>query len=326
MISQISPSGEWATESAGYPIAATSPSGGLNNSVVPMQPHALEGAEWGKLIRDVAAIANSGGGCLDLPAASSVCSIGDLGVKKIVAHLAQYTVSTFDDLQLVKSKRRTPDLWKLEVGPAEYPIGFKQSLEDASAETSMSEGPFGADAFYFWHDGKSTLATSADFQAFLERRLKDARQQWSKQIGRVLSRPLRPLRRKRRAQPRAKHSAGASSNNLQPVRIVNDANAPVLQPQHVDQLYPWRQKDIVADINRRLGRRAVTTYDLQAVRRQHRLDESPDFVFHLPGAGRRYSPAAAEWMLSQYATNPEFFHQAHLADQSMLRQRRKKPR
>jgi hypothetical protein len=185
--------------------------------------------------------------------------------------------------------------------------------------------PFVAGAFYFWHDGKSEPATSGDFQAFIERRLDEVRQLWSKEIGRVLSRPLRPMRRKNRTR-RTSNAPGGPIANLQPVRIVNDASAPALQPQHVDQLYPWRQKEIVAELNRRLGRRAVTTYDLQAVRRQHQLDERPEFVFHLPGAGRRYSPAAADWMLAQYTAEPEFFTRAHAADQSMLRQRRKTPR
>lgn len=114
--------------------------------------------------------------------------------------------------------------------------------------------------------------------------------------------------------------------NLQPVRIVTDPNAPVLQPQDVDRLYPWRQKDLLRELNRRLGRRALNSYDIQAVRRQHRLDEHPDFVFNLPGAGRRYSPATAEWILEQYARDPEFFQRARAADHETMKLRRRKPK
>jgi hypothetical protein len=118
----------------------------------------------------------------------------------------------------------------------------------------------------------------------------------------------------------------AASGNLQPVRIVTDPEAPALQPQDVDRLYPWRQKDLLRELNGRLGRRFLNSYDIQAVRRQHRLDEHPDFVFNLPGAGRRYSPAAAEWMLDQHARDPEFFHQARTADHEIMKLRRRKPR
>lgn len=120
--------------------------------------------------------------------------------------------------------------------------------------------------------------------------------------------------------------AAESGPNLKPVRIVTDPSAPALQPQDVDRLYPWRQKDLLRELNGRLGRRMLNSYDIQAVRRQHHLDEHPNFVFNLPGAGRRYSPAAAEWIVDQYAGDPEFFHRARDADQETLRLRRQKPK
>jgi hypothetical protein len=113
---------------------------------------------------------------------------------------------------------------------------------------------------------------------------------------------------------------------LKPVRIVTDPSAPVLQPQDVDRLYPLRQKDLVRELNRRLGRRAVNSYDIQAIRRQHRLDEHPDFVFHLPGAGRRYSPAVFEWIFEQLTRDPAFFQHARTADHEFMKLHRRKPR
>jgi hypothetical protein len=112
----------------------------------------------------------------------------------------------------------------------------------------------------------------------------------------------------------------------EPVRIVTDPAAPALQPQDVDRLYPWRQKDLVRELNQRIGRRMLNSYDVQAVRRHHRLDERPDFVFNLHGAGRRYSPAVAEWMMDEYRHDAEFFHQARIADQEQLKLRRQKPK
>ncbi len=99
--------------------------------------------------------------------------------------------------------------------------------------------------------------------------------------GRVFSAPINSVAKLAsiESKPGAKNAAPA---NLQPVRIVTDPNAPALQPQDVDRLYPWRQKDLLRELNSRLGRRAVNSYDIQAVRRQHHLDEHPDFVFNLP--------------------------------------------
>jgi hypothetical protein len=141
---------------------------------------------------------------------------------------------------------------------------------------------------------------------------------------RVFSASIEPAEPKA-VEPKA-DSKDVAQPNLQPVRIVTDPEAPALHPQDVDRLYPWRQKDLLRELNGRLGRRFLNSYDIQAVRRQHRLDEHPEFVFNLPGAGRRYSPAAAEWILEQYARDPEFFHAARTADHEIMRLRRQKPR
>jgi hypothetical protein len=143
--------------------------------------------------------------------------------------------------------------------------------------------------------------------------------------GRVFSVPIEsvPATKPTDSKPGTK---GTAPPNLQPVRIVIDPEAPALQPQDVDHLYPWRQKDLLRELNSRLGRRALNSYDIQAVRRQHQLDDRPDFVFNLPGAGRRYSPAVAEWIMDQYTRTPEFFHEARAADHEIMKLRRQKPK
>jgi hypothetical protein len=141
----------------------------------------------------------------------------------------------------------------------------------------------------------------------------------------VLKTPIDSVVQTTAARTRAKRIKDVTAN-LQPVRITTDPDAPALQPQDVERLYPWRQRDLLGELNAQLGRRALTTYDIQAVRRHHRLDERPDFVFHLAGAGRRYSPAAADWIMEQHARDPEFFAKARSADQEMLRLRRQKPK
>lgn len=54
--------------------------------------------------------------------------------------------------------------------------------------------------------------------------------------------------------------------------------------------------------------------------------EHPDFVFHLPGVGRRYSRVVADWILDEYALDPLFFQTAGVADPETLRLRKRKAR
>ncbi|MEX0611861.1 MAG: hypothetical protein WD229_07055, partial [Pirellulales bacterium] len=212
------------------------------------------------------------------------------------------------------------------VGPATFPLGFTNpGVCDGSADSAASQEVFPGGSFYFRHAERSEPGTTADMRAFFERQLRRMRRRWLRGIRRVLTAPI-TLDEGAASKRTASKRITLERTVLQPVRIVADPNAPALQPQDVDRLYPWRQKDLLHELNNRIGRRMLTTYDVQAVRRHHELDQRPDFVFHLPGAGRRYSPALADWIMEQYRHDAEFFKKARAADQEMLRLRRQKPR
>lgn len=281
-----------------------------------------------ELIRDVVALANSGGGVLQVVSDGrrDTAAVSSLSAVVIVQQLAQYADSPFADVTVRVPDGASNPLVEIVVGAAEFPIGFRRSAPRVpSNRLAEQQSVFSAGKFYFRRGDESVPGTSADLRTFFERMLTRVRRRWLRGFQRVLSQPIESMVAKRHRSHDAT-PAVASAANLQPVRIVTDPDAPALQPQHVDRLYPWRQKDLVNELNTRLGRRALTTYDIQAVQRQHQLDERPEFVFHLPGAGRRYSPAVAEWMIGQFGDDPEFFHRARFADQAMLRLRRQKPR
>jgi hypothetical protein len=271
---------------------------------------------WRALIRDILALANSGGG--------RICLAAPVGEEELLGNLKRYTDSSIADVRVLASSQVDGMAAVIVVGSAIFPLGFSQPDVHGAAADSAAP-PRAAPGFYFRHGQRTEPATTADMRSFVERLLRRMRRRWLRGIRRVLARPVtfdEKAAPKRTATERIRLERAV----LQPVRIVADPNAPALQPQDVDQLYPWRQKDLLRELNDRLGRRALNSYDIQAVRRHHRLDERPEFVFNLPGAGRRYSPAVAEWMMEQYGRNPQFFQQARAADQEVLKLRRKKPR
>jgi hypothetical protein len=279
---------------------------------------AASARDWCELVRDIVALANSGGGHLVLS--------GSVNEQEILQHVGRYTDATPHGLEVRCCE--PPDLrgTVVIVGPAILPIGFTRAgVCPTSADSAEQEEIFPAGSFYFRHAGRSEPATTADMRAFCERLLRRVRRRWLRGLRRVLNAPIdldRGAVTKRSAAKRKQREL----MNLQPVRIVTDPEAPALQPQDVDRLYPWRQKDLLRELNSRIGRRALNSYDIQAVRRQHHLDERPEFVFNLPGAGRRYSPASADWMMQQFGDDPEFFRRARHADHEMLKLRRQKPK
>jgi hypothetical protein len=243
---------------------------------------------WSDLLRDIVAVANSGGGRIAITAA-----IDGAEIRRRWAD-AEFVCISIE----AQSTPQGTVSW-LTVGAAPFPL--------------QHEG-----TFYFRHGDRTEPATSADMREAFERRLRRVRRRVLRDVGRAFDAAAKSHAKRARR--------GRELLNLQPVRIVDDPNVPALHPQDVDRLYPWRQKDLVRELNTRLGRRLLNSYDIQAVRRHHRLDERPDFVFNLPGAGRRYSPAAAEWILDQFGRDAEFFRKARAADQEQLKLRRRTPK
>jgi hypothetical protein len=279
--------------------------------------------DWCELIRDIAAIANSGGGhiLLRLPAETAAITRSD-----VLRRLGEFSDATFDDLELHPADVGNASGQVISIGRALFPIVFTQRGSYSDPNDAKSEVEvFAAGSIYAWHAGKSEPGGTGDLREFFERLVRRVRRRWLRGIRRVLAMPIDSVVQSTAAGRRTnRFNDGAA--NLQPVRITTDPDAPALQPQDVERLYPWRQKDLLGELNARLGRRALTTYDIQAVRRHHHLDERPDFVFHLAGAGRRYSPAAADWFIEQHARDPKFFAKARAADQEMLKLRRQKPK
>lgn len=244
--------------------------------------------DWNLLLRDITAFANSGGGRIKLRA-----GVVERDIRRRLANpqLLKFTVNV----------NETPHgaVTEIEVRPAPFPVEH-----------------FGT--FYFRHDDRSEPGTSADMRNAYRRMLERTRRRLHRNVHKAVDRAIDPHRPRR-----TKHR---SHVNLQPVRIVTDPNAPALHPEDVARLYPWRQKELVRELNQRIGRQMLNSYDIQAVRRHHRLDERPEFVFDLPGAGRRYSPATADWIMEEFRRDPEFFHAARVADQEQLKLRRRKPK
>jgi len=255
--------------------------------------------DWNELARDLTAIANSGGGQIRLRAA----------IDEVVLRQRLSEINGLD-LTIVQEGHPAVETTMITVGPAMFPIGHAEN---------------GVEAFYFRRGNQTELATSADMRQLFERSIQRVGRRWKRRIRRAINTPLaHDLREK------GKSTTGklveVNSASLHPVRIVMDPDAPPLQPQDIDRLYPWRQKDLVRELNRRIGRRMLNSYDVQAVRRHHQLDMRPDFIFNLFGAGRRYSPAAADWIMDAYSNDPAFFQKSRAADQDYLKLRRQKPR
>lgn len=186
----------------------------------------------------------------------------------------------FDDVELVRLERGPV----LVVGPAgESPL------------TLDSRGAF------FRHGAKSAPASREDLRRFVERRLAAARKRLIVDIKRVITAP------EGSEIVAIERSEDATGERV--IRITTDVHAPLYRAVDFDVTHPYRQKELVEEVNRRLPEdAAINAYEFQAIKRTYEIDA--DFV-HLPRFGtNQYSQAFVDWLVEGIERDAEFVTRA----------------
>jgi hypothetical protein len=270
-----------------------------------------QASDWCELIKDVVAMANSGGGTILIGVANDGTCSGDAAALKILQtdpavvtdKIAKYTGIQFDAFTMAQAKRRTKQVAVISVGRAELPMVFEKpgtySIDAKQQKTAFSVG-----SLYVRHGAKSAPATSADIARLMERHVQRVRRQWLSGVRKVVTAPsgstvsVRP--------PDLVQSGGRTAT---PIRITSDPNAPGYQLIDPDKTHPWRQKELLQELNKSLPTK-VNQYDLLAVRHLYGVYGDPNFVHKSRFGAPQYSPAFANWLLEQYSRDPRFFQKS----------------
>ncbi len=81
-------------------------------------------------------------------------------------------------------------------------------------------------------------------------------------------------------------------------------------PKDPSKTHPYRQKDLIIEVNKALGDIAqINTRDILCVVRVYNIKKRPEFYYQgaLQGSQVQYSPAFAEWLKEQYDKRSSFF-------------------
>jgi hypothetical protein len=225
-------------------------------------------------LRDVVALANTGGGVIVARRSPDAAAIRDR--------------LRFDDIELHGAA--------LVVGPA---VDAPLALEP--------DGP------YFRHGARSVPATHDDLKRFMDRRVRQVRKRMLVDIARVIRAPD--------SSEVVAIERTEDEHGEQVIRITSDENAPLFRAVDFDVTHPFRQKELIAEVNARLpADRAINAYEFQAIRRTNDVD--PDFV-HRPRFGtNQYSRAFADWLVERLAADAELVPRAR-AEYQLIRRRRR---
>jgi hypothetical protein len=267
--------------------------------------------DWCEIIKDLVAMANTGGGVIVVGCDNSGQSSGATlaGVLSLdPAHLAdkvhKYTETNFSDFEIHELKRGAKPCAAIVIGPAPIPMVFCQAgtYQDPTNQTKQKTA-FAKGTVFFRHGAKSEPGTTDDIRQAIERRLEEIRKEW---IGGVRKLVAAPAGSQVTVLPA--EVFGATSQTGTPIRVTDDPKAPAYRVVDVDATYPFRLKELAAEAKKRLpSDTPFGSYDVQVIRRLHGIDANKTF-FHSPKYGSpQYSPAFADWIVDQHKKDPQFF-------------------
>lgn len=151
--------------------------------------------EWCELIKDIVAIANSGGGIIvfgldnaGVPAGVSIDHIGFIDPADIGNKIAKYTGPVDLEFEFRSLQKEGRPLSALLIQPVSIPLVFqKPGTYDIGGGKQRTA--FGVGTIYFRHGAKSEPGTSEDIRRVIERQLERIRKNWVKGVRRVVQAP-----------------------------------------------------------------------------------------------------------------------------------------
>jgi hypothetical protein len=272
--------------------------------------------DWCELIKDLVAMANSGGGCILIGvnddgsiSGADASAVLRLDSAKLVDKVFSYTGVQHSPFAVVPVEFRGTRLPVIGVGAAKVPIAFTNPGTYSKGDGKQAAA-FARGTVYVRHGAKSEPCTTEDLRNILEARLAEERASLLANVRRVFEAPVGkqllivPI-----------EEGTAPNNSTQRVTFTSDPTAPAYRPTSPDETHPYRQKELVLRVNERLkGRAKINSHDMQCVRKAHKINASrPEFFQERRFASAQYSEVFVDWIVAQYEADSSFFEKARRA-------------
>lgn len=277
--------------------------------------------DWLELIKDIVAFANSGGGYIlvgldddGLPSGNSVDALLAVDQADIGNKLLKYTGQHFAGVELLTCAKDGARVCAVRVAPSRVPIAFTRvgetELADGKKKTAFAVG-----TVYFRHGAKSEPGTSADLREFLERELESTRRSWLDGIAKVVEAPSGS----RFAVLPPEGTRTGPSGSL-PMTLTTDPTAPAYYAVPLDTTHPFRQKEVVREVNLQLaGRKTINSHDIVSIRRVFEIQKDIVRCYTQNYASPRYSQQFVDWIVEQFEANAEFFEETRSKYDQLIR-------
>lgn len=271
----------------------------------------LPGA-WCEIIKDIVAMANSGGGAIAVgldnagqPTGADVSQILALDPATIADQIHKYTGVHFTDVDVVQKTKGGTRIAVIVTEPVPVPIVFTKpgtyKLDEKTQKTAFSAG-----TVYFRHGAKSEPGNTEDLRVSIECQLESIRKSWLKGVRKVVQAPpgSRVL-----TFPAGVDVRETSSPDARAIRIVDDPDAPAFRKLDYEITHPHRQKDVIKKVNELLGGAAtINQHDIRCVRRLFAIDKD-ESLYHWNkfALTPQYSAKFVAWLVAEFQKDGGFF-------------------
>jgi len=268
--------------------------------------------DWCEMVKDFVAFANSGGGTILVGVENNGTVSGEdvsavLGIDPatFTDKIAKYTSVQFSDIGVAEASREGHPIAKITIGPSRSPIVFSSPGTYAVSEIKQKTA-FGIGTLYVRHGAKSEPATSSDLSEIIERQLQSVRKEWMAGVRKVVNAPPHSIVSVLPAEVTVSNAPDAA-----PVRITSDSSAPAYRIVDPDVTHPWRQKELIAEVNKSVRpEHAINQFHIKALRHLYSIDDNPQYFHKSRFSAPQYSPALASWALEHYVKDTSFFSKA----------------
>lgn len=272
----------------------------------------LEPGAWIEIVKDVVAIANSGGGVIVLgvdnfgnPTGWDPRPVLGEDPAKFVDRVFKFTGEEFDDVDVCGAVKDGCQLAAILIGRRTgWPLVFEKpgAYKDLNG---VDKYAFAQGTVYFRHGAKSAPGNSRDFARFA-----------ADEEDRIRREILRGVRKVTTAPSGSEFIVarkGAPVRLSDRVRIVEDLDAPAVARTNFDKTHPHRRKELVQRVNELIGSVVVNGHDIQCIRGALATDDISKWI-HLPKfSSPQYSEDFALWIADNIRGNSQFVQNAREA-------------
>ncbi len=268
--------------------------------------------DWIELVKDIVAMANSGGGVVligvknnGLPSGFDVTPVLNIDPAHFTDKIASFTGEQFSDFEIERMTRNGQEVAVLRIHGIAIPMVFLREGTYQITEWEQKRA-FNKGTVYFRHGAKSEPGDSSDLRKVVEKELERIRKSWIGNIRKVIQAP---------AGYDARLDSEEAIESAVPgqVRVTYDPKSPQLRGINRDVTHPYRLKEVVQIVNKRLGEtRKIVPYDVICVRKVHGIDAKRRYLYKRKFGSPQYSDAFVDWLVKQHEGDPSFFEKARM--------------